>query len=142
MSDEIKALQTFCIQIAADVTGVTVGQIIELVEKKVGSLVGRDWTEFLAFLEALAEIIMNLMINCPMADEASLVDAIQHPGFLQRVRVRRVTRDGLNNSSPKARRWRGSVGEVADAILARGAAADEATVAAVLGEIRDYSTAG
>lgn len=140
MSD-LEPLKNFTIQIAADVTGAPASQIADVVEHRVGALVGRDWAEFLAFLEALAEIIMNLMANCP-ASEDRLQDAIRNPGFLQRVRVRRVTRDGLSNAAPLARRWRGSVGEVANAILERGAQADEATVAAILAEVRDYSSEG
>jgi hypothetical protein len=134
-------IQLFAEQIAADAVGVDVSAVRELMEKRTGSVVGRDWASFLAFLQAIAEMIMELMGNCPMSDER-LREVVRDPGFMQRVRVRRTARECLNNTSVVSRGWRSYVGEVSDAILTRGPLVSDATLDEILEEVREYNSEG
>ena len=120
----ISKLEKFSNEAVAHVYGVKVENLNE-------ANFGVDWPNVVKFIETIAQIVMSLMVKCPV--KAQLTQSIKSSSWFQRAKFRGLVKehcDGCDCSKIKA-----SSGKIADTLLSQSAKLTEVEVTEIADEV-------
>lgn len=136
--DELTPLQDFTELVAAELLGLTKADVHEaLVTRQ--SIAGFDPISFLAFIQAIMSMIMELINNCPQRNDRLVREAVKDSTIWQQVQLLHIVQRHANDR--KAFRWRRRCREITDTLVRLGTQQSDEAIDGIIAQIREAGTA-